>query len=169
MAVAGHLMVVVGESMAEPLKYYANNLAAPLVLLEAMRQHGASLGGESSGHLICPRMGPSGDGLGAALLVLQVMQRTGQPLSVLRKGLAKFPQQTGALKVAEKKPLADCRTLSAEILALESELGEQGRILVRYSGTEAKLRLLIEGPDDATVATGYARLQNAAAADLTIV
>ena len=136
---------------------------------EAMRKHGASLGGESSGHLICPRMGPSGDGLGAALLVLQVMQRTEQPLSVLRKGLVKFPQQTGALKVAKKIPLPDCPALTAQILALESELGEQGRVLVRYSGTEAKLRLLIEGPDDATVADGYTRLRDAAAADLEIV
>jgi len=136
---------------------------------ERMRAEGAGLGGESSGHLICDKIGPTGDGLGAALLVLQVMQRTGKPLSELRRCLKKFPQKTGALRVDEKRPLADCTALAGEISALESEMGESGRVLVRFSGTEAKLRLLIEGPDDQTVAAGYRRLEAAAGLDLKIV
>jgi phosphoglucosamine mutase len=136
---------------------------------ESMRRHGAGLGGESSGHLICHKIGPSGDGLGAALLVLQVMQRTGLPLSELRQKLVKFPQRSGAVKVAFKKPLPDCPTLSAVIRALELELADRGRVLVRFSGTESKLRLLIEGPDEVTVETGYARLAAAAAVDLELL
>ena len=136
---------------------------------ECMRAEGAGLGGESSGHLICAKIGPAGDGLGAALLVLQVMQRTGKPLSELRHGLKKAPQKTGAIKVAAKLPLAECVNLSAEITSLESEMGDAGRVLVRYSGTEPKLRFLVEGPDDDTVARGYQRLEDAARRDLTVL
>ncbi len=136
---------------------------------ECMRREGAGLGGESSGHLICDEIGPAGDGLGAALLVLRVMRRTGKLLSELRLGLKKAPQLSGALRVAEKLPLSKCLSLLAEISALETEMGEQGRVLVRYSGTEPKLRLLVEGPDDASVAQGYARLEAAAGRDLRLI
>lgn len=136
---------------------------------ECMRAEGAGLGGESSGHLICNKIGPSGDGLGAALLVLQVMQRTGKPLSELRKCLKKFPQKSGAVKVKEKRPLEDCVALIGAISKLEAEMAEQGRVLVRFSGTEAKLRLLVEGPDDQTVAAGYSRLETAAGSDLEVI
>jgi phosphoglucosamine mutase len=71
--------------------------------------------------------------------------------------------------VREKKPLETLPTLPGAIRALERELGERGRVLVRYSGTEAKLRLLIEGPTDAVVQSGLARLEAAARADLQVV
>ena len=137
-------------------------------VIEGMAREGATLGGESSGHIVCSEISPTGDGLVAALKVIEVMQQTGRPLSELRRALAKFPQRTAALVVAEKIPLASLPRLTAEIAALEAGLGARGRILVRYSGTEPKLRLLVEGPSDAVVQAGLARLEAAAREELTV-
>ena len=136
---------------------------------EAMRAEGATLGGESSGHVICMDICPTGDGLVAALRVAAVMLETGKPLSELRRVLRKFPQASAALRVAEKKPIESLPALSAEIRLIEGELGAKGRVLVRYSGTEPKLRLLVEGPTDAEVASGIDRLRAAAQADLRLL
>ncbi|WP_221029026.1 phosphoglucosamine mutase [Actomonas aquatica] len=136
---------------------------------ECMRAEGAVLGGESSGHIICAKLGPTGDGLAAALQVLRIMHETGEPLSRLRLVLQKFPQKTGALRVEEKVPLPDCPHLQAEMAKLEAELGASGRLLVRYSGTEPKLRLLVEGPDEITVESAFARLVVATGQDLKVV
>jgi len=135
---------------------------------ERMRAVGASLGGESSGHFICLDECPSGDGLVAALRVAEVMLESGRPLSELRRVLRKFPQRSDALTVREKRPVESLPALSAAILALERELGANGRVLVRYSGTEPKLRLLVEGPTDAAVNAGIDRLRAAARADLEV-
>ena len=137
-------------------------------VIEGLMKERATLGGESSGHIIYPEISATGDGLVAALKVIEVMRETGKPLSELRQALAKFPQRTAALAVAEKKPLESLPNLGAAIRALETELGARGRVLVRYSGTELKLRLLIEGPDDGQVQAGLARLEAAARADLTV-
>jgi len=134
-------------------------------VVAGMLAAGATLGGESSGHIICSEISPTGDGLVAALRVIQVMLETHRPLSELRRALRKFPQLTAALPVREKKPLESLPRLGAEIAALEAELGAQGRVLVRYSGTEAKLRFLVEGPTDEVVAAGLSRLKAAAGAD----
>ncbi len=137
-------------------------------VIERMTAEGATLGGESSGHIICSEISPTGDGLVAALKVIEVMLATGQPLSALRQVLKKFPQRTAALKVKEKRPLESLPRVQETMRALEAELGARGRILVRYSGTEAKLRLLIEGPSDAIVDQGLARLEAAVRADLVV-
>jgi len=138
-------------------------------VVERMLAEGAELGGESSGHVICTAVAPTGDGLGAALKVIEVMLATGKPLSELRRGLAKFPQLTAALGMKEKPPLDSLKTLPAVIAALEAEFGTRGRVLVRYSGTEAKLRLLVEGPTEAVVKAALEKLVAAARADLTVV
>jgi phosphoglucosamine mutase len=83
--------------------------------------------------------------------------------------LRKFPQASDALKVQEKRPVETLPTLAAEIRRLEGELGAKGRVLVRYSGTEPKLRLLVEGPTDSVVNAGMDRLRSAARADLKIL
>ncbi len=136
---------------------------------ERMLAEGANLGGESSGHIICAEVAPTGDGLVAALKVIEVMLTTGQSLSELRKGLRKFPQVSLALKVRVKKPLETLIHLPKAIHSLEAELGTRGRVLVRYSGTESKLRLLVEGPTDAMVQAGIDRLQAAARTDLEVL
>lgn len=138
-------------------------------VIERMLAEGASLGGESSGHVICADVSPTGDGLVAALKVIQVMLATGQPLSILRRQLVKFPQHTAALKVREKKPLATLPTLSAAIQAVEASLGAKGRVLVRYSGTESKLRLLVEGPTDEIVKAKLDQMVAAARTDLEVL
>lgn len=134
-------------------------------VIERMLAEGATLGGESSGHIICSEVSPTGDGLVAALKVIEVMLATNRPLSDLRRVLKKFPQLTAAIKVREKRPLDSLAHLPATIRRIEEEMGAQGRVLVRYSGTEAKLRLLVEGPTTAVVESGLARLKAAVAAD----
>jgi len=136
---------------------------------ERMLAEGATLGGESSGHIICSDISPTGDGLIAALKVIDVMLQTGKPLSELRRALTKFPQRSGALTVVEKKPIAALPGLTAMIQALEAELGARGRVLVRYSGTEPKLRLLVEGPTDAVVDEAMERLNATARSELEVV
>ncbi|MGH7946439.1 MAG: phosphoglucosamine mutase [Opitutaceae bacterium] len=138
-------------------------------VIQRMLAEGATLGGESSGHIICSEISPTGDGLVAALKVIDVMLSSGKPLSVLRRALKKFPQMTAALKVREKKPLEQLPGLAAAIRALEHELGAKGRVLVRYSGTEPKLRLLVEGPGESIVREAMARLETAARAELRVI
>lgn len=138
-------------------------------VIEKMLAEGATLGGESSGHVICSEISPTGDGLVAALKVIEVMLATGQPLSVLRQGLRKFPQRTAALTVREKKPLDGLGVVNAAIAASEAQLGARGRVFVRYSGTEPKLRLLVEGPTDAEVDQHLVALSAAVRQDLAVI
>ncbi len=136
---------------------------------EKMRELGATLGGESSGHIICADVSPTGDGLVAALRVIGVMLATGKPLSELRRALKKFPMASTTVEVATGAPKPSIDTLpalTAAICAIETELGARGRVLARWSGTEPKLRLLVEGPDEAVVRAGLARLAAAARVDL---
>lgn len=138
-------------------------------VLEGMRASGATLGGESSGHVICSEYSPTGDGLVAALSVVAVMLRTGKPLSELRRLLRKFPQASLNLRVREKRELSQLPHFPIALQALVRDLGDQGRVLVRYSGTEAKLRLLVEGPTDEIVRRGLARLESVARTDLDVL
>ena len=135
---------------------------------ERMLIEGATLGGESSGHVIFSAISPTGDGLVAALKVIEVMLATGRPLSELRRSLRKFPQRTAALRVREKRPLESLSALAAAVQTLETALGPRGRVLVRYSGTEPVLRLLVEGPTEAEVGAGLGRLEAAARAELEV-
>jgi len=136
---------------------------------QRMRAEGAALGGESSGHIVNFSVGPTGDGLAAALKVIEVMFETGKPLSRLRKVLKKFPQVSAGLTVREKKPVDTLPHLCAAMTELESKLGSSGRILVRYSGTESKIRFLVEGADDDVVRAGLESLVAAARLDLDVL
>lgn len=137
-------------------------------VIERMLADGATLGGESSGHIICSEIAPTGDGLVAALRIIEVMVRTGRPLSELRRVLVKFPQLSSAIKAREKTPLAKLPRLTSTIRDLEREFGMQGRVLVRWSGTEPKLRLLVEGPSDSAVRIAMDRLEAAARSELVL-
>jgi phosphoglucosamine mutase len=116
-------------------------------VIDAMVQHQLNLGGEQSGHLIFRDFTTTGDGLIAALQIIAVILRTGKPLSELRLILNKYPQVLRNVTVREKVPFERFHRLSARLQEAESKLSGKGRILLRYSGTEPKARLLLEGPD----------------------
>jgi phosphoglucosamine mutase len=97
------------------------------------------------------------------------MVLTVKPLWELRRALYRFPQLSLALKVREKKPLESLGGLAIAISKLERSLGSDGRVLVRYSGTEAKIRLLVEGPTDETVRAGLSELEKATRAELDVL
>jgi len=120
-------------------------------VVEAMREGNFSIGGEQSGHLIFRDHGTTGDGLLAALQVLRIMTESGKPLSELRCCLMKYPQAQRNLRVKEKPPLESLREVAALIEETERSLDGKGRVLLRYSGTEPKVRLLIEGPYEETI------------------
>lgn len=138
-------------------------------VIAAMIREGAVLGGESSGHVIFPRISPSGDGLVAALEVIRVLLATGRPLSDLRRRLVRFPQESLAIRVREKRPLEQCPGIASAIRDAEAAFGTEGRVLVRYSGTEPKIRLLVEGRDAPAVARWMETLRAAVARELDIV
>jgi phosphoglucosamine mutase len=114
-------------------------------VLEAMRAGGFALGGEQSGHMIFARHGTTGDGLVAALQILRLMAESRRPLSELRQVLRKYPQAQRAVAVKSKPPLDQLPGVTAAIAAAEQATAPRGRVLVRYSGTEPKLRILLEG------------------------
>ncbi|MEQ1748405.1 MAG: phosphoglucosamine mutase [Prosthecobacter sp.] len=116
-------------------------------VLEEMHARGLNLGGEQSGHIIFGDWATTGDGLIAGLQVLKIMKETGEPLSQLRKCLKKFPQAARNLRVRSKPPTAELIDAQKIIKETEKKLGDYGRVLLRYSGTESLIRLLIEGRD----------------------
>lgn len=120
-------------------------------VLTDMRKHGYNLGGEQSGHMIFSDYNTTGDGLISALQLLKVVVMEGKPLSELAQFIELFPQVLKNVTVAEKLPLSELRETSSLITSIENELGKAGRILVRYSGTERKLRVMLEGEDQGII------------------
>jgi len=116
-------------------------------VIEEMARQNLNLGGEQSGHLIFRDFTTTGDGIISALQILRIMQATGKPLSELKKCLAKYPQAQRNLRVKEKPPLETLPAITKLVSDAERELKGKGRVLLRYSGTEPKIRLLIEGRD----------------------
>jgi phosphoglucosamine mutase len=116
-------------------------------VVESMRQTGACLGGEQSGHLLFLDENTTGDGILSALMVLKVMISTGKPLSELKKIMPRIPQVLVNLQVKERKPISQVPALQKAIDQQEEILGDTGRILVRYSGTELLLRIMVEAQD----------------------
>jgi len=116
------------------------------VIAEMMKNE-LNLGGEQSGHMIFGDYTTTGDGIVSALQILRIMMETGKPLSELKKCLSKYPQAQRNLMVRQKIPVKELRGVSALVAETEKELAGHGRVLLRYSGTEPKIRLLIEGRD----------------------
>jgi phosphoglucosamine mutase len=120
-------------------------------VMEEMLKRGLSLGGEQSGHVIFADYLFTGDGLATALSVLRVMATTGRPLADLASELTAYPQVLMNLRVKEKVDLSAVPAVAAVLQSVESRLEGSGRLLVRYSGTEPLLRVMLEGQDQAEI------------------
>jgi phosphoglucosamine mutase len=120
-------------------------------VVEEMRRNGYNLGGEQSGHIVFLDHATTGDGIVAALRVLAIMVREGRPLSELVKVMTRTPQVLVNTAVDKKVPLENLPDVQRMIADIERKLGADGRVLVRYSGTESKARVMIEGLDEARI------------------
>ncbi len=120
-------------------------------VVEKMREGGYGFGGESSGHMIFLDHATTGDGLIAALQVLAILRESGKPLSGLVAGYRPLPQVLTNVKVPERKDLGLFPEVQKMMKKIEGDLGSNGRLLVRYSGTEPLIRIMIEGREDAAI------------------
>jgi phosphoglucosamine mutase len=135
-------------------------------VIEAMLRDGHNVGGEQSGHMIFRDHASTGDGIVSALQILRVMIETGKPLSELRKVLKKYPQAQRNLRVKDKPPLDTLPEVQKLLAAAEADLSGKGRVLLRYSGTEPKIRLLIEGRDQSAIDLHADRIAEALRAEI---
>ena len=120
-------------------------------VLEKMREMGAALGGEQSGHIIFSGESTTGDGLLTALLVLDICHRAGRTLAELTADLKVYPQTIVNVRVRERRPLDEIAPVAKAIRAAETALAESGRVVIRYSGTEALARVMIEAESEAAM------------------
>jgi len=125
-------------------------------VVEEMRRGGYNLGGEQSGHMIFLDHNTTGDGTLSALQLLAIMRRTGKRLSELAEVMIPLPQVLVNVRVSEKRDLMEIPSVAALIRNTESKLGLDGRVFIRYSGTEPLLRIMIEGTDKYQI-TGWAK------------
>ena len=113
-------------------------------VLERMQREGAALGGEQSGHILFPHLATTGDGLLTSLVLLDIVQRSGRRVDELLADLQTFPQVIVNVRVREKRPLDELPRVAAAIADAEAALAGNGRVVIRYSGTEALARVMIE-------------------------
>ena len=132
-------------------------------ILDGMLVEGAGLGGEKSGHVIIREHATSGDGVVTALELLAIMARSGRPLDELARRIALYPQQQRTVKVRHKDQWEPDPQLGRAIAAATAELAGRGRVVVRPSGTEPALRIMVEGGDEAAVTRLADRLAGLAA------
>jgi phosphoglucosamine mutase len=136
-------------------------------VVEEMRRGGYNLGGEQSGHLVFLDHASTGDGLIAALQVLALVVRSGRPLSELaQQAMERVPQVIESVTLPARRPLDEMAALHACVAEAKATLGRDGRVLVRWSGTEPKLRVMVEGPDEGRIAAIAQDLVDAARRDL---
>ena len=128
------------------------------VVVETMRRDGAMLGGEQSGHLIHLDLGTTGDGLLTALHLAAMVHRSGRGLAELLAPFRRYPQVLLNVRVARKPDLAGLPAVAAAAKRVEATLGADGRLVLRYSGTEPLARVMIEGPEEGLVARLAAQL-----------
>ncbi len=126
-------------------------------VIEEMKKSGYNLGGEASGHIIFSDHNATGDGIISGLQVLKILKEKDMPLSKINP-LAKYPQVIMNIKVKEKKPLEKMKKVQEEIKSAEKTLGKNGRHLIRYSGTEMKCRVMIEGKDEKIISKIAAKI-----------
>jgi phosphoglucosamine mutase len=117
-------------------------------VLEEMLKQNAALGGEQSGHILLPHLATTGDGLLTSLVVLDLIARSGKSIEELTADLKVFPQVIVNVKVRERKPLQSIPAVAAAIRAAEKQLKDSGRVVIRYSGTEALARVMIEAESE---------------------
>jgi phosphoglucosamine mutase len=117
-------------------------------VLAEMRRHGVALGGEQSGHVVFLRHATTGDGLLTALALLGRMRETSQPLSALAKVMTRLPQVLVNVRGVDRAGVAGNPALRAAVAAAEADLGDDGRVLLRPSGTEPLVRVMVEAPTD---------------------
>jgi phosphoglucosamine mutase len=120
-------------------------------VMEEMMSGGFPIGGEQSGHVILAEHLPTGDGQATALAVLRAMAESGRELADLASALVTYPQTLVNVRVREKQPIESVPEIRAAIARVEAAQGGRGRVLVRYSGTEPLLRVMIEGESQASV------------------
>jgi phosphoglucosamine mutase len=136
-------------------------------VVEEMRRGGYNLGGEQSGHLLFLDHASTGDGIIGALQVMALMLRTGKPLSELARGsMERVPQVLENITLPVRRPLEQMSELHRNGEAIRAELASEGRLLVRWSGTEPKLRIMLEGPDEAKLRLWAQELTAAARRDI---
>jgi phosphoglucosamine mutase len=119
-------------------------------VLEELRAGGYSLGGEQSGHIVMPRFGTTGDGILTGLLLMSRLARTGLPLAALAAPMQSMPQVLINVAVADKATVAEAPAVRDAVARAEAELGDTGRILLRPSGTEQIVRVMVEASDEDT-------------------
>ena len=112
-----------------------------------MQEKGWQLGGESSGHIICADMTTTGDGIIASLQVLAALVAADKSLFELKSGMEKLPQKMINIRVENQKPLDQCPGIDVAVDRVETLLAERGRVLLRASGTEPVVRVMVEGND----------------------
>ncbi len=127
-------------------------------VVEAMKKEGILLGGEQSGHIVERRLASTGDGLLTALQMAGIVHQAGRPLSALLAGFRRYPQVLKNVRVTSKPDLATIPSVAAAARSVEDRLGADGRLVLRYSGTEPLARVMIEGPDQSIIEAMAAEL-----------
>lgn len=135
-------------------------------VMEMMLKSGSLLGGESSGHIICRQLISTGDGIVAALQVIEAMQSSGKTLSELRQGMDKYPQTLVNVRTKERVNLESVPAIQRVKAEVEEQLGDEGRVLLRSSGTEPLIRVMVEGIDSVKVSNLAQKLADAVAKNI---
>ncbi|MGB0712974.1 MAG: phosphoglucosamine mutase [Gammaproteobacteria bacterium] len=135
-------------------------------VMEVLKEKGLVLGGENSGHIICLDRTTTGDGTISALQVLAAMYHSGNSLNALKSGMSKYPQLMVNVRIAGKVDLSANASIEAAVKAAEDKLAGRGRVLLRPSGTEPLVRVMVEGEDGALVETVVNELADVVRAEL---
>ncbi len=157
-AVVGTLMTNLG--MEHGLKALGIDLIRANVgdryVMELLKKHGGNIGGEGSGHIICLDKTTTGDGTIAALQILAEIQKSGKSLHELKSGMQKYPQELINVKINKKVNIDEVDEVTKAVAVVEKKMGDKGRVLLRASGTEPLIRVMVEGEDGSAV-TKYAQ------------